>query len=62
MTSSAGRFVADRDLASVIRDPKVLEAVDTALARRERTTAEFVLPTPVQRTFRALIVPLPEPR
>ena len=53
-----GRIVADRDLASLIRDPKVLEAVDAALATRKASTAQVILPAAVERTFHALIVPL----
>ncbi|TAL03282.1 MAG: PAS domain-containing protein, partial [Rhodospirillaceae bacterium] len=56
-----GRLVADRDLAGLIRDPKVLEAVDMTLDQRRATAAQFVLPSPVERTYRALVVPLPEP-
>jgi two-component system phosphate regulon sensor histidine kinase PhoR len=47
-----------RDLAGVIRDPKVLEAADQALAQNKKTEAQFTLPAPVEHTFGALIVPL----
>ncbi len=47
-----------RDLAGVIRDPKVLDAADTALAQNRKTEAQFTLPAPVEHTFGALIVPL----
>lgn len=47
-----------RDLASVIRDPKVLEAADLALAQNRKAEAMFTLPAPVEHTFGALIVPL----
>ena len=60
VATPTGRLVADRDLAILIRDPKLLDIVDTVLARRETGIAELVLSTPVHRTFRALIVPLPE--
>ena len=53
---SAG--VTGRDLAGVIRDPKVLEAADLALAQNRKTEAQFTLPAPVEHTFGALIVPL----
>ena len=49
---------AGRDLAGVIRDPKVLEAADLALAQNRKTEAQFTLPGPVEHTFGALIVPL----
>ena len=47
-----------RDLAGVIRDPKVLEAADFALAQNRKAEAQFTLPAPVEHTFGALIVPL----
>ena len=50
--------VAGRDLAGVIRDPKVLEAADLALAQNRKIEAQFTLPAPVEHTFGALIVPL----
>jgi two-component system phosphate regulon sensor histidine kinase PhoR len=53
--ASGARVIADRDLASLIRDPKVLEAVDTALAGARRGTVPVVLPAPVERSFLALI-------
>jgi two-component system phosphate regulon sensor histidine kinase PhoR len=52
------RGATGRDLAGVIRDPKVLEAADLALARNRKTEAMFTLPAPVEHTFGALIVPL----
>jgi two-component system phosphate regulon sensor histidine kinase PhoR len=56
-----GRLVADRDLASLIRDPKVLDAVDTALAQNRRSETQLSLPSPIQRTYDVLIVPMPDP-
>jgi two-component system phosphate regulon sensor histidine kinase PhoR len=50
-----------RDLASVIRDPKVLEAADLALAQGRKTEAQFTLPAPVEHTFGALLVPVKNP-
>ena len=50
--------VTGRDLAGVIRDPRVLEAADLALAQNRKTEAQFTLPAPVEHTFGALIVPL----
>jgi len=52
------RGLTGRDLAGVIRDPKVLEAADVALAQNRKTEAQFTLPAPVEHTFGALIVPL----
>ncbi len=54
----AATGVTGRDLAGVIRDPKVLEAADLALAQNRKTEAQFTLPAPVEHTFGALIVPL----
>ena len=47
-----------RDLAGIIRDPKVLEAADVALIQNRKTEAQFSLPAPVEHTFAALIVPV----
>jgi len=55
---SAGRQVVGRDLAGVIRDPKVLDAADTALKQTKRSEAQFSVAAPVERTFLALLVPL----
>ncbi len=49
-----------RDLARLIRDPRVLDAADQAIAQGKKTEARFTLPSPVERTFGALLVPLPE--
>ena len=54
----SGAGLTGRDLAGVIRDPKVLEAADLALAQNRKTEAQFTLPAPVEHTFGALIVPL----
>lgn len=54
---AAGPLVG-RDLAGVVRDPKVLEAADNALSQGKRAEAEFTLPAPVERTFIAMVVPL----
>jgi two-component system phosphate regulon sensor histidine kinase PhoR len=58
---SAGRQVLGRDLAGVIRDPKVLDAADTALKQGKKTEAQFSVAAPVVRTFLALLVPLSAP-
>jgi two-component system phosphate regulon sensor histidine kinase PhoR len=50
--------LAGRDFASVIRDPKVLESADAALAQNRKSSAEVTLSAPVERTFAALMVPL----
>ena len=57
----SGPRLAGRDLASVVRDPKVLEAADQALQHGRRGIAEFTLPSPVEHTFGALVVPLAAP-
>jgi len=53
----AGSLVG-RDLAGIIRDPKVLEAADAALTQSKGSETEFSLPSPVDRTFLAAVVPL----
>lgn len=53
-----GRQLLGRDLAGVIRDPKVLDAAAEALAQNKRTDAQFSLSAPMERTFRTLLVPL----
>lgn len=57
MERAAGPLVG-RDLAGIIRDPKVLEAADGALGQSKKTDAEFTIPSPVERTFIAAVVPL----
>lgn len=47
-----------RDLAWVIRDPKVLEATDRALAQNKGGEALLSFPAPIERTFRTLLVSL----
>jgi len=54
---AAGPLVG-RDLAGIIRDPKVLEVADQALALGKKTEAEFTLPSPVELTFNVMVVPL----
>jgi two-component system phosphate regulon sensor histidine kinase PhoR len=54
----SGASLAGRDLASVIRDPRVLEASDQALTQGRRGAVSFTLPSPVEHTFGAMIVPL----
>ena len=56
--TQGGRIVADRDLTSLIRDPKILEAVDASFTTMTTASAQVTLPAPVERTFRVLIVPL----
>lgn len=57
MERAAGPLVG-RDLAGIIRDPKVLEAADGALSLGKKSDAEFTIPSPVERTFIAAVVPL----
>ena len=57
MERAVGPLVG-RDLAGIIRDPKVLEAADGALGQSKKSEAEFTLPSPVERTFIAAVVPL----
>lgn len=57
-TLQGGGTLVGRDLAGIIRDPKVLEAADAALTQGKKNDAEFTLPAPVDRTFIAAVVPL----
>ena len=53
-----GAQLQGRDLASAIRDPKVLDAADQALSQNKNNEAQFSVSVPVERTFKALMVPL----
>ncbi len=55
-----GRQQQGRDLAAVLRNPDVLEAVDQVLAGEPGSTVEFNLPGPVECDLRAMIEPLPQ--
>lgn len=52
-----GDKVLGRDLASTLRNPKVLEAVDAVLRGGATRVIEFTLPVPVERTFEAQVKP-----
>jgi two-component system phosphate regulon sensor histidine kinase PhoR len=52
------RGLLGRDLAGIIRDPKVLDGADQALRLERRTEAQFALAGPVEHTFDAFMVPL----
>jgi two-component system phosphate regulon sensor histidine kinase PhoR len=55
-----GENAAGRDLAHVVRDPALAEAVDAALADNDSQTAEISLPSGhVARTYAADVAPLP---
>ena len=60
-----GDKVIDRDLASCLRTPAVLEAVDSVLRGGASRIIEFTLPVPVERSFEAQVKPfqrlVPEP-
>ncbi|SMF62777.1 two-component system, OmpR family, phosphate regulon sensor histidine kinase PhoR [Azospirillum oryzae] len=60
-----GDKVVDRDLASCLRTPAVLEAVDSVLRGGASRIIEFTLPVPVERSFEAQVKPfqqlVPEP-
>ena len=60
-----GDKVVDRDLASSLRTPAVLEAVDSVLRGGASRIIEFTLPVPVERSFEAQVKPfqrlVPEP-
>lgn len=52
-----GERIAERDLASVLRNPLVLSAVDAVLGGAGPRSFEFSLPVPVERVFEARIMP-----
>jgi len=52
-----GDKVLGRDLASTLRNPNVLEAVDSVLRGGASRIIEFTLPVPVERTFEAQVKP-----
>lgn len=54
-----GAAVVGRELASFLRDPGVLDAVDRVLGGRGGEDLELLLPLPLERTFRARVEPLP---
>ncbi|WP_051341387.1 ATP-binding protein [Azospirillum halopraeferens] len=52
-----GERMVDRDLATALRAPAVLEAVDAVLAGAASRTVEFSLPVPVERQFELRVKP-----
>jgi len=62
-----GSLPEGRNLATTLRNPDILETVDTVLAGPsgrdggQGKTVEFSLAVPIARSFRAWIEPLPEP-
>lgn len=56
-----GEALFGRDLAVLLRQPALLEAVDRVLAGGEGQTVEVTIPVPVSRTYQAHIEPLPRP-
>ncbi|PWC32276.1 ATP-binding protein [Azospirillum sp. TSO35-2] len=52
-----GDKVVERDLASALRTPAVLEAVDAVLRGGASRVVEFTLPVPVERSFEAQVKP-----
>jgi len=55
-----GRSAVGRSLASLLRDPAVLDAAELALKDGGARDVEFTLPTPVERVLCARIKTLPE--
>lgn len=53
-----GRAVTDRPLASVLRDPQVLAAVDAALDDGKHSELQIILSGPIERNFEVLVEPL----
>jgi len=59
-TELFGRQLGGGDLATVIRDPRVLDATDRALNAGVSSEARFTLPAPVERSFGCVIGVLPK--
>ena len=53
-----GRAVENRPLASVLRDPQILAAVDAALDSGKRSELQIVFTGPVERNFEVLVEPV----
>jgi two-component system phosphate regulon sensor histidine kinase PhoR len=56
-----GRELQGRDLAALLRHPALLETTDKVLKGEAGSDVEFALPGPINREFRAMLEPLPEP-
>ncbi len=56
-----GEKLRDRDLATVLRNPPLLDAVERAMQGGPGDAVEFALPGGPDGTFRAVIEPLPKP-
>ncbi|MFT6490379.1 MAG: two-component system phosphate regulon sensor histidine kinase PhoR, partial [Parvibaculaceae bacterium] len=53
-----GEQAENKHLASVLRVPDVLSAVENVLNGREPERVEYTMPVPVERSFEAFIAPL----
>ncbi len=56
-----GERLRDRDLATVLRNPPLLDAVERAMHGGGGGAIEFTLPGEPEGTFRAVVEPLPRP-
>jgi two-component system phosphate regulon sensor histidine kinase PhoR len=56
-----GEKLRDRDLATVLRHPELLDAVERAIQGGPGNAIEFTLPGGPDGTFRAVVEPLPKP-
>tara|TARA_A100001037_G_scaffold306869_1_gene357850 strand:- start:12597 stop:14033 length:1437 start_codon:yes stop_codon:yes gene_type:complete len=56
-----GENLENRDLATVMRNPNLLDALDFAIQNHTGRDIQFTLPTPVERLFFARVVPLERP-
>ena len=61
-TALLGGEVAGRHIAASLRNPLLIEAVEKTVEGGGGHDIEFTLQAPVERTFRAWVEPLPEPR
>ena len=56
-----GEALAGRAVASNLRHPEVLKAVESALEQRQGRTVEMTVLVPIERNFAVSVEPLPEP-
>ena len=59
--SLLGGSLENRDLATVMRNPKLLDALDSALSTHTDKDVQFILPAPITKSFFARVVPLERP-
>jgi len=56
-----GERLRDRDIATILRNPPLLDAIERAVRGESGDAVEFVLPGGPEGVFRAVVEPLPKP-